>query len=230
MPGKYTIIQCNNLITWNVLVTQVYGDPMPLKYSAILFILGSWLHDSLYTKALSNSLYIRSVAKKPSFLLDLILAARKPAICIFWMYHILQPTHPPRSLSQDKMMLGYSHLSGILSGNLPSSTNSLLRFPQSPVCFKTLSLSYFFNPGNNIRWCQDIFTLICQKTFDRRISKLGANISGETTFVSHILVAQESEVFMATISLNIIPTQTLDGPISPENSLTSYGFTSPLSV
>ena len=56
------------------------------------------------------------------------------------------------------------------------------------------------------------------KTFVRRISKLGANISGETTFVSHILVAQESEVFMATISLNIIPTQTLDGPISPEKS------------
>ena len=104
-----------------------------------------------FYKSFTNSLYIRSVAKKPSFLLDLILAARKPAICIFWMYHILQPTHPPRSLSQDKMMLGYSHLSGILSGNLPSSTNSLLRFPQSPVCFKTLSLSYFFNPGNNIR-------------------------------------------------------------------------------
>ena len=165
MPGKYTILQCNNLVTWNVLVTQVYGDPMPLKYSAILLILGSWLHDSLYTKALSNSLYIRSVAKKPSFLLDLILAARKPAICIFWMYHILQPTHPPRSLSQDKMMLGYSHLSGILSGNLPSSTNSLLRFPQSPVCFKTLSLSYFFNPGNNIRWC--VYVILKEEVLSR---------------------------------------------------------------
>ena len=186
MPGKYNIIQCNNLITWQVLVTQVYGDPMPLKYSAILFILGSWLHDSLSTKVLPNSLYIRSVAKKPSFLLDLILAARKPAICIFWMYHILQPTHPPRSLSQDKMMLGYSHLSGILSGNLPSSTNSLLRFPQSPVCFKTLSLSYFFNPGNNIRWCQDIFTLIRQKPLSDEFPSWGPiSVAKQPSFLTY---------------------------------------------
>ena len=72
---------------------EALGDVSELRYKSllcfsskrsycILFILGSWLHDSLSTKVLPNSLYIRSVAKKPSFLL--IFAAQVPAVfCLF---------------------------------------------------------------------------------------------------------------------------------------------------